>query len=171
MIYFTSDTHFQHGNVIKLSRRPFETVEEMNATMVGNWQERVGADDVIYHLGDFAWTWNRETKAILASLPGQKHLITGNHDHSGVRKAPEWASVQAYLEVTVPLADGREQMFVLFHYPIIEWNGYHRGAINLYGHVHGARPIARQQMDVGVDACGFRPISLDGVMARLDAVE
>jgi calcineurin-like phosphoesterase family protein len=174
MIFFTSDTHFQHANVIKHSKRPFSSVEEMNAAMVSNWRNTVHDEDVVYHLGDFAWNWNAEAKAILASLPGTKHLITGNHDHSGVKKAANWASVAEYCELELlvdqlPPGAERELFVVLCHYPFAEWNGFHRGSINLYGHVHVTRPITRQQMDVGVDCCNFTPISLPEVLSCLAA--
>lgn len=53
-IFFTSDTHFGHNNIIKLSNRPFSSVEEMNEGLIERWNDVVGAEDIVYHLGDFS---------------------------------------------------------------------------------------------------------------------
>lgn len=53
-VWFTSDTHFGHANIVKYSGRPFEDVYEMNAALVRNWNETVKPGDLVYHLGDFA---------------------------------------------------------------------------------------------------------------------
>ena len=167
MIFFTSDTHFQHEGVIRFSRRPFGSVEEMDAALVRNWQAVVTDEDVVYHLGDVAWKWNRSTRDLLGRLPGTKHLLVGNHDHRGTRNSPVWASVQPYAELKLDQPDGDRRLVVLCHYPFAAWRDSHKGAINLYGHLHGILPASPQQMDVGVDCTGYAPIALPDVLARL----
>ena len=34
MTYFTADQHFGHFNIIRLSHRPFASLEEMNESMI-----------------------------------------------------------------------------------------------------------------------------------------
>ena len=79
-IWWTSDTHFYHANVIKYSKRPFANVEEMNAALVRNWVAVVQPGDTIYHLGDFSFGRKEQNEALLQQLHGHKHLILGNHD-------------------------------------------------------------------------------------------
>lgn len=54
-IYYISDLHFGHSNIIRFDNRPFSNVQEMEETIVKNWNERVAKDDVVYILGDFCW--------------------------------------------------------------------------------------------------------------------
>lgn len=54
-IFFTSDTHFWHENIIKFCNRPFSSVEEMNDTIIENWNKVVGENDIVFHLGDFVF--------------------------------------------------------------------------------------------------------------------
>ena len=53
-IFFTSDTHFDHANIIKFCDRPFKDVEEMNWKLIKNWNDKVPQDGLVFHLGDFA---------------------------------------------------------------------------------------------------------------------
>ena len=55
MIYFTSDTHFGHENVIRFTGRPYGTVAQMNHALVANINARVQPRDELYILGDFSF--------------------------------------------------------------------------------------------------------------------
>src|SRR5437763_16602672 len=93
--FFTSDTHFGHGGALGLYRRPFSSVAAMNEGMVERWNETVGPDDVVWHLGDFAIRQKPEMVAeILARLRGRKHLVTGNNDPPATTELDGWQSVQ-----------------------------------------------------------------------------
>ena len=106
MTYFTSDQHFGHFNIIRLSRRPFKTVEEMDETMVKRWNAKVRDDDTVYVLGDLFFR-AATVEPILKRLKGHKHLMLGNHDPSWTDRvdlADYFESVQTLKEVRI---DGR----------------------------------------------------------------
>ena len=156
--FFTSDTHFGDHRTLNIHKRPFASVAEMDEALVSSWNERVGQEDDVWHLGDFARKPSDVT-SLLGRLAGRKHLVRGNNDPPGIESAPGWASVWDYHELEL---EGRR--LVLCHYPFRSWNGQHRGTINLHGHSHGRlKPILRQY-DVGVDARVFRPVGLDEII-------
>jgi calcineurin-like phosphoesterase family protein len=157
-VFFTADTHFGDHRVLNISKRPFRSVDEMDATMTERWNAVVGANDEVWHLGDFARTANI-TARVLPVLNGRKHLVIGNNDAPAVLTL-NWMSVQLYAEITldrIPL--------VLCHYPFRTWNGMGKGAINLHGHSHGRLKPMKRQFDVGVDRRQFRPVTLSALIA------
>ncbi len=154
--WFTADTHFGHAGAMSLYRRPFVSVPEMNETMIARWNETVGADDDVWHLGDFALRTGAEAAAsLLQRLNGRKHLVVGNNDPPEITALPQWSTVQAYAELTVDA-----HRLVLCHYAFRTWNGMAKGALNLHGHSHGRLKPLPRQTDVGVDAWEFRPIAV-----------
>ena len=156
--YFTSDTHFGDHRVLNLYPRPFASVAEMDAELIRRWNETVGPDDEVWHLGDFARTARRAAE-VLAQLNGSKRLAVGNND-PGPEAVEGWAVVTPYAEIEL---DGRR--LVLCHYPFRSWNGQHRGAINLHGHSHGRLKPLPRQFDVGVDVRAYRPVTLQQLLA------
>ena len=81
MIYFISDTHFNHDREFVYGPRGFKSIEEMNETLIKNWNETVTPDDQIYVLGDFFLGTDEEfIRHTLWRLNGQIYLIYGNHD-------------------------------------------------------------------------------------------
>ena len=169
-VFFTADTHFFHDNIVTLSNRPFKDGEEMLEAIVARWNERVKRGDVVYHLGDFALTWSKDTarvEALLDRLHGSVHLITGNHDREAVKRAKGFQWIGDYKRIKV---DG--QAIVLFHYPLISWHGSARGAWHLHGHCHGnLKTTFGKMMDVGVDCWNFYPVELDKVALVMQGKE
>ncbi|MCI8790765.1 MAG: hydrolase [Lachnospiraceae bacterium] len=169
MIYFTADLHFHHDKIIRHTGRPFHNADEMDRALIRNWNGRIGHDDDVYILGDFTMKGAEVACACLSSLPGRKHLIRGNHDNfldSPGFEPSLFASIQDYAEMTY--ANVR---FVLFHYPILEWNGYRKGAIMLHGHQHNHKDYNSKnrrdgilRYDVGVDANDMAPVSAEEII-------
>ncbi|MFN3945092.1 MAG: metallophosphoesterase family protein [Allosphingosinicella sp.] len=158
-VFFTSDTHFGDHRTLNIGRRPFASVAEMDAALVARWNAAVAPEDEVWHLGDVARR-AADVPALLARLPGRKHLVRGNNDPPGTASAPGWDSVQDYAELEI---EGRR--LVLCHYPFRTWNGQHKGAINLHGHSHGRMKPLTRQIDVGVDVWDFRPVTLAELLA------
>ncbi len=153
-IFFTSDTHFGDHRTLNIHKRPFASVAEMDEAMIAGWNAVVGPEDEVWHLGDFARKLS-DVPGLLSRLKGLKHLLRGNNDEPEIRDAPGWVSVRDYHEMD---EDGRR--LVLCHYPFRSWNGQARRVINLHGHSHGKLKPMPRQFDVGVDARGFRPVTL-----------
>lgn len=130
--FYIADWHYGHANCLHFDNRPFKTVEEMNATLVRNWNDVVTPADVAYVLGDMFWCKSSEAQPVLNQLNGTKILIRGNHDRSNdgafLRK---FSKVTDYLEVE---DSGRH--VVLSHYPIVCFKNHFYGWYHLYGHVH-----------------------------------
>jgi calcineurin-like phosphoesterase family protein len=161
-VFFTSDTHFGHGGALGLYRRPFAAVPAMNEALIARWNETVGPDDEIWHLGDFAIRQPADRVAgWLDRLHGVKRLVTGNNDPAATIGQPGWASVEPYVEITV---DG--VFLVLCHYPFRRWRHMDKGAVNLHGHCHGRLKPQPRQFDVGVDVWEYFPVRLAHILSR-----
>lgn len=165
-IFFTSDTHFGDPNIIRIRKRPFASIDEMDAAMIANWNGVVGKGDRVYHLGDFAHRDCFHGADYLDRLNGEIHLIIGNHDDILMETAGHlFASTEALSEL-----DWQGRRFVLCHYPMRDWPYAARGAYHLYGHVHSAldkTPFGRS-LDVCIESHGFAPVRIETVAAILD---
>ena len=170
MIYFISDTHFDHKNIIKYCNRPFENIEHMNTTLINNWNEIVNTEDIIYHLGDFALGSKELIFDIVNRLNGNIYLIRGNHD--------KW-SVSTYEDFgfnvlkNAPIKLDKYKL-MLSHIPIPD-SQIPKGFINLHGHIHDkklyecidkyepSRYSIEKHLNIFCDVTDFKPISLNEI--------
>ena len=163
--FFTSDTHFGHENIIKYVNRPFKTSYEMDEALVENWNKAVSADDVVYHLGDFAF--GRVTQEYVSKLAkrlnGKIHLIVGNHEKLGKGIPWRFETIKEYDEIEI-----EKQCIVLFHYGLRTWHHNMRGVWHLYGHSHGTLPPFGKSLDIGVDCWNFRPVPFEELKSVMD---
>lgn len=161
MIYFTSDLHLGHGSVIEFKNRPFKNVEDMNNTLIRNFNSMVHKNDILYILGDLTYRIS-ESKAneLIKKIKGKKFLIRGNHDRDYDKSLFE--EIYDYKEF-----NHEKIKYVLMHYPLMEWNKsrYNR-SIHLHGHIHSDGTYNEQnrrngilRYDVGVDANNYYPVS------------
>lgn len=124
MIWFTSDTHFNHANIIKYCNRPFSSIQEMNETIINNWNSVVTKDDTVYHLGDFAFG---KVNEFANKLNGKIVLIKGNHDT--IPHNHMFAEVCDTKIVTID-----NQMIFMSHFAHRVWPRSHYNTWHLYGH-------------------------------------
>ena len=169
--FFTSDTHFNHANIIKFCNRPFKDVEQMNETMIANWNRVVGMDNTVFHLGDFCLGGAAEWTKVLDRLNGRIFLIMGNHDLKNLRQGFigrfEHVAMQMHIMV------GKQRIY-LCHYPFLCFEGGYKNVWQLFGHVHSRKSnmgidagrlqhLFPTQYDVGVDNNDFTPVSFEQV--------
>lgn len=182
--FFTSDNHFGHTNIIKYCDRPFASSEEMDEAMIARWNKAVRPSDTVYHIGDFAMSFNK-VEEITPQLNGKKILIAGNHDYchpahkKGKKDVLGWADKYlraGWSEVTLSiptlvLLDGTvvqvsHMPFVLDHPTDIKYSKYRPTPIKdrwlIHGHIHNHNGLSiraeLKQIDVGVDGWNFTPI-------------
>ena len=171
-VFFASDHHFYHKNIIEYNNRPFTDIYHMNEVLIERHNSVVTKKDIVYILGDFAFTSNEDDIIkIIKRLNGEIHFIAGNHDKplfsERVYKHFQSFSKSSLKEIYVhdPDARGGRQPISLCHYAMRVWNKSHHGAFHLYGHSHGSLPDdpTSRSFDIGVDCWDFTPVSYQQV--------
>lgn len=159
--FFTADPHLGHANIMKYCRRPFNSVKEMDQTIVDNWNSTIGWDDTVYLLGDISM---RNPERWLAVLQGKKILIQGNHDRLTPTARQLLESVHQLLDIRL-----ENQHITLCHYPMLVWNRSFHGSWHLYGHSHGntSESETRRSFDVGMDVWGFKPVPWEVIQMKM----
>lgn len=157
-IFFTSDEHHGHKNVIKYDNRPFENVYEMTEVLIENNNEMVKPNDKVYHIGDFSWHGPGKTIEIIKRLNGKHHFIMGNHDKvllkPAVQEYAEWVKYYHELTIQDPTLKHKKILMVLSHYAMVVWNKSHYGSIMAHGHSHGNLDEYNIRCNVRrIDAC------------------
>jgi len=162
MDYFVADPHWNHAKVIEYSNRPWKTVEEMDAGLIKLWNSRVGENDRVFVLGDFALANKTKIREITSQLNGTKILVRGNHD--GYR-SPFY--VEAGFHAVSPLPMLYEGIYLLSHEPVFPLAD---GLINIHGHIHNNINLysyAPSHICVSVENTGYRPVTLKRVLTML----
>lgn len=176
-VYFTSDFHLGHANILKYCDRPFGTIGEHDKIIIQNFNDIVETYDVVYHLGDFTLGTTQWANNYIRRLKGKWVFLPGSHD-KWLKGLPPFAvpsltgqfpSVEDPLVTLEYPAGNKEQVvIILCHYAMRVWDRSHYGSYHLYGHSHGKLPEWGWSMDVGVDAQNFRPVSLRTVLETLE---
>jgi calcineurin-like phosphoesterase family protein len=179
-VFFTSDQHYWHKNVIEYCNRPFSSIEEMNETLIANHNSVVGKEDKVYHLGDFSLS-RAAVPQIVPRLNGKHTLIMGNHDHchpvqcksdekklrllqyyfdSGFSEIMREHRIETpfgpVLMNHLPYSSGPEERYQTYR-PI------NVGYWLLHGHVHQHWKQKDKMINVGVDVWDFTPITLEKI--------
>lgn len=162
-VWFTSDTHFGHKNILEYEKeaRPFETVEEMNEALISNWNDTVRPKDIVWHLGDFAF--GRSNIELAGRLNGRKRLIMGNHDVY---------NNSLYLDYFEKLFGVHYwRRCVLSHIPVHVGNLGSRALLNVHGHLHSKHimiPLSANQVWVKYDEIWKDPAGQEGMLSIRD---
>ena len=168
-VFFTSDTHFGHSNIIKYCQRPFNSAEHMDEVLINNWNEVVSPQDIVFHLGDFCFGSDKEWIKILQRLNGTKYLILGNHDLKKIANSNQIKDYFADINMQMRVVVDKQKM-LLNHYPFLCFEGGYQNVWQLFGHVHSSKHstgidkerlvhLFPTQYDVGVDNNNYRPVS------------
>lgn len=175
MVYFTSDDHFSHANIVGLCNRPYADVDEMDRVLIENWNKKVKKNDTVYIIGDIVWD-KKKVAHYMEQLAGKKVLITGNHDSDWAKRedcTKHFEFVVPYLETNL-----NGHPITMCHYPMLEWKssrekshrklGYH-----IHGHIHNRiadeyRYLFREfnALNAGVDINNFEPVSFDELISN-----
>lgn len=164
-IYFFSDTHFDHKNIIKYCNRPFNSTSKMNQTLVGNWQDSVGNKDTVFFLGDMSYGRDRKTIDYwLGKLPGKVSYIRGNHDTDIIKGANV---IHSHYGIKY-----NDYQFLLMHDPHRP-NGYDGWIIHGDKHNNSLQdhPLINQKnktVNVCAELVDYSPLNLDKIISLIE---
>lgn len=160
-IFVISDTHFNHTNILRFKDDKqnyfrgdnFASVEEMNETMVDNWNKTVKDQDIVYHLGDVYMTNGAGAYEILSRLKGRKRLLLGNHDNGRDQ------TLHRHFQKISLWRDFKDFGLLLTHVPVHPGNL--RGSRNVHGHIHQNASPDDRYVNVCVEWTNYTPVSLE----------
>ena len=178
-LWFTSDTHYNHANICrsttswieKSNTRDFDTLEEMNSTIVNNINSLVHEDDILIHLGDWSLGGFDSIVEFRKRINCREiRIVLGNHDHHIANNKNNiqllFSSVHDYLQLEI-----EKSRLVCMHYPIASWNGLANGYLHLHGHTHSRnRLTGGKSMDVGMDSNSLLPVNFRDIVETLSTM-
>ena len=150
-IFITADHHFHHKNIIEYCKRPFKTVEEMDEVMIEKWNKKVGKNDLVIHLGDFALGNKKEVKETRERLNGTIILIKGNHDKA----------INDFIVVRDSIQIGK---LFFTHRPVLK-KELPKGCINVHGHIH--EKDSYDGVNVSVEKTDYEPVLLEELERKI----
>jgi len=172
-VFFASDYHFRHANIIKYDNRPFKNVQEMDEVLVENWNNVVGEKDIVIYMGDFCFDRSgEEAKKIAKRLNGVIHFVLGNHDNDkDIKKMGRFETVSDYLNLSILDEENprKYQGIIISHYPILSWDKAHHGNFHLHGHCHQSlvpnypEYYNRKVLDMGCNGWDYAPVSYSDI--------
>ena len=174
-IYLTSDLHLGHDREFIWKARGFNSIQQMNETIVETWNRTVDDDDDIYILGD-VMLGSPDNIHYVERLRGRIHIVLGNHDTAKreemYRNLPNVVEVA---EVGIRLKY-KKHHFILTHYPMLTGNlekeSLKQMSLNLYGHTHQLSNFYNDMpflYNVGVDSHDCYPVLLDDIIEEMYA--
>lgn len=160
-VLFMSDLHYGHENILKMSDRPFKSIQKMNEFLASELS-KLSPDDIVFDLGDMFWKCPiEEAEKVLESCPAKKYKVLGNHDKVGLYSTNN-AELAKHFEIISDLLDikvnydSKDIRVTLCHYPMISWRNKSMGSFLCHGHNHGNLDSFNSEspelrVDVGVD--------------------
>lgn len=158
-IWFWSDTHFNHNNIIKYSNRPFIDLEEMNNQMINYHNELVQPNDIVIWCGDIGFGKETEINNIINQCNGYKILVVGNHDMT--RSGNLYKLKFDEIHPCLVLQENDISLWIT-HYPL---DSVPKNTINIHGHTHTIN-LNEYNINVSVEQTDYRPISMDSIIKR-----
>ena len=162
-IWLTSDTHFNHENILgfvtdgKSRGDHFNSVDHMNEVLIENWNSKVKPGDKVYHLGDVFMGDKEKFKKLWPRLNGRKRLVVGNHDDI------KWLAQGGFFQKIEMWRIFKEHNLVLSHVPLRE-DQLRKVEYNVHGHIHYNKSPTEQHRCVCVEQTGFSPVHIEEVL-------
>lgn len=178
-VWFISDTHFGHANIVKYCNRPWNSgkdaagniivtsddVKAMNEDMVKRWNSVVSDNDIVWHLGDFSFGGKETAEQVFPRLKGKINLVMGNHDHYKIKWYYDLGFHRVY-DRKVIIND----YVILSHAPLMFLNE-NTPFYNVFGHVHDSSAYqtwSKTSCCVCVERHDYTPVSWSTIKAKYD---
>ena len=172
-IWFTSDLHLFHDNILRLNNRPFKDCDEMYEHIVNDWNSKVNENDYVFILGDVLWgSQASRLKNFAEKVNGHICIVLGNHDKEKDSGGVERGNFNCFYSVeraefikVESKQCGIDVSIYMSHYPALSWPSKSRGSWHLHGHVHGSMDdLNAQSQDLRVD------VGFDGRLSQMKLI-
>ena len=168
MIWFQTDPHFFHSNILKftdtasgaLIRPGFNSIQEMNELILQNHNNRVSVEDKVYWLGDITFKVTPEFKAFFSRLNGKHRLVPGNHD-----PIKELAVMFPKVSIWRVFREAGIIPFTCSHIPLDLQSV--KGIFNVHGHIHQNDSPTINHINICPEVRNYMPTSMDWLQQEM----
>lgn len=160
-VWFISDPHFGHENIIKYEDRPFKNKKEMDEFIIENWNKQIKDGHEVFMLGDFSFYGKDRTTEICHLLNGRKNLICGNHDRKSARYYRECGFEEVYKYPII-----FDKFLILSHEP--QYMNKSSVLFNLHGHTHSNFKQDEFHLNMCVENHGYKPVEFSNVLKLIE---
>lgn len=162
-VWFWSDIHFNHKNIIRYAKRPYPTTELMNECLIGNYNNVIKEDDIVFWGGDITFGGVAKINEVLNKMLGYKIHIIGNHDmnQKGILNNLRFDEQYPCLVLDIDDIDIQYQILVS-HYPL---DDVPNGCVNLHGHIH-QHILEPYHINMCVEHTNFTPMHASVVLDK-----
>jgi len=169
--YTCSDSHFQHSNIIKYCNRPFKDADEMDETIISNWNSVVTDNDIVIHLGDVGFGKDHFID-LVSRLNGYIILLKGNHDRNKqVAKLLDSGAVNEYYDSSFQVFWDENEDILFSHHPIAPANLTDTIKLNIHGHIHNNGydwDDTSRYANVSMEEINYTPVRLSNYVGSLE---
>lgn len=169
-IWFISDTHFGHNNIIKFSNRPYLDIDTMNEMLIKSFNDHVSPNDISIWVGDVSFKGVEESKRIIRRMNGYKILVVGNHDFERKKGIKPLAMDEVHIVYNLQMSESK---VAFTHYPM---DNLPEGWVDVHGHVHIGGHHADEvesttHINVNCEFWDYKPIPLEVIYDKVVAFE
>lgn len=162
-VFFIADTHFGDSNILRYENRPFSDVEQMDSTLIKNWNNTISKDDKVFLVGDFSEYGFEKSREICQQLNGEKFLVMGNHDFQNEKYYYDcgFDSVSRYPIIY-------ENFWIISHEPL--YINRNMPYANIFGHVHANplyKDVSEQSFCVSAERINYTPVEFSEIKLRM----
>jgi len=170
-IFMTSNLQLGRPSAIGKWKRPFDTVNQMDDTLIENWNKVVTNNDTVYCLGNFAWDPKTAYDSMLR-LKGKKYYIIGENDQPLLDLAKKKTlPVNNTIVSDIFLQNSVES--ILSYWPLKEWLNKSKGYWHVTGYPNRKHKTVPKNkiINCSTDQCNYKPQDINSIIGLLDEIK
>ncbi len=171
-IFVTGNLQLGRPSAIGKWKRPFDNVDQMTKQLIDNWNKVVGANDIVYHIGNFAWDPKTAYDAMIALKGKVIYFVLGEEDQSLIDISKK-GTLPPRIKIISDLHAQSDIKSIISYWPLLEWQNKRKGYYNITGYSNRKYKTNPKQkrINASTDQCNYRPQNVHSIIGLISEIE